>query len=315
MPVDLNKEPHGFAGLEALVSKIPDDLIVKIAVKDNAKSSPQDIGDKAGNGPAEQSSHANESSPSTGTPVPDSWRAPDSGDAKAWIWVLSGIAALIFFAWFLDEDGGQRSVSTSTAPQSRPSLPTQKPNHERAPSTSPIPQTSTTHQSTRTYVKPSVGRNNVLSISEIRWCERESIRIDAIRPIAISNADVERFNVMVVDYNLRCGSFRYRQGSLESARRDVRADSAQIRTEAIRDFRSQSSTRGAVSPNVETVREVQRLLTALGYQPGPIDGSYGPKTASAIREYQRDQRIQVDGQINQGLVSSLRLEMLIRGRR
>jgi peptidoglycan hydrolase-like protein with peptidoglycan-binding domain len=71
----------------------------------------------------------------------------------------------------------------------------------------------------------------------------------------------------------------------------------------------------STSPNADTVREVQRLLTELGYQPGPIDGTYGPMTASAIREFQRDNRMQVDGRIDDGLVPRLRLEILRKGSR
>lgn len=36
-------------------------------------------------------------------------------------------------------------------------------------------------------------------------------------------------------------------------------------------------------------------LAALGYKPGPTDGVYGPTTASAVRAFQRDQHLEVDG--------------------
>jgi len=42
------------------------------------------------------------------------------------------------------------------------------------------------------------------------------------------------------------------------------------------------------------VREVQARLTELGY-PLAVDGVYGAKTAAAVRAFQRDRRIQVDG--------------------
>ena len=38
----------------------------------------------------------------------------------------------------------------------------------------------------------------------------------------------------------------------------------------------------------QQVREIQMYLTALGYEPGPIDGLYGPKTMSAIEAFERD---------------------------
>jgi len=46
---------------------------------------------------------------------------------------------------------------------------------------------------------------------------------------------------------------------------------------------------------------VQAGLTDLGYNPGPIDGVMGPQTRSAIRTYQRDHGLQVDGRATEGL--------------
>ena len=43
------------------------------------------------------------------------------------------------------------------------------------------------------------------------------------------------------------------------------------------------------------VTELQKRLTALGYAPGPIDGAYGAATAAAIRAFQRDNKLEVDG--------------------
>lgn len=43
------------------------------------------------------------------------------------------------------------------------------------------------------------------------------------------------------------------------------------------------------------VRTIQRRLTELGYNPGPVDGSYGPLTKGAVMKYQRDMGIGVDG--------------------
>lgn len=41
---------------------------------------------------------------------------------------------------------------------------------------------------------------------------------------------------------------------------------------------------------------VQQELAALGYYDGPVDGIYGPKTAEAVRAFQRDAGITVDGE-------------------
>ncbi len=43
------------------------------------------------------------------------------------------------------------------------------------------------------------------------------------------------------------------------------------------------------------VLAVQRRLAALGYEPGPLDGVYGPATAAAVTAFQRAAGIAVDG--------------------
>ena len=49
------------------------------------------------------------------------------------------------------------------------------------------------------------------------------------------------------------------------------------------------------SANKSAVMRVQAGLTDLGYNPGPIDGVMGSQTRSAIRSYQRDHGLLVDG--------------------
>jgi peptidoglycan hydrolase-like protein with peptidoglycan-binding domain/DNA invertase Pin-like site-specific DNA recombinase len=43
------------------------------------------------------------------------------------------------------------------------------------------------------------------------------------------------------------------------------------------------------------VRDVQRSLRRLGWQPGPVDGLYGPRTKAAVTRFQVNARIGVDG--------------------
>lgn len=59
-------------------------------------------------------------------------------------------------------------------------------------------------------------------------------------------------------------------------------------------------------PASPSVVEVQQLLTAQGYEPGTIDGLFGERTRSAIEAYQRDQNLQVTGEVTDGLVARLR---------
>lgn len=52
--------------------------------------------------------------------------------------------------------------------------------------------------------------------------------------------------------------------------------------------------------------EIQRLLQQRGYDPGPVDGLYGQKTAGAIGRYQADNRLPVNGNASLELLQHLR---------
>lgn len=58
----------------------------------------------------------------------------------------------------------------------------------------------------------------------------------------------------------------------------------------------------------ETTKSVQRMLAARGYDVGPVDGVAGRKTALAIRDYQTQADLEVDGRISMGLVGHLTIE-------
>ncbi len=62
----------------------------------------------------------------------------------------------------------------------------------------------------------------------------------------------------------------------------------------------------AAQPSLnQAVTNLQSQLAARGYDPGPIDGMMGERTRAAIRAYQRDRQMPVDGQVSQALVASL----------
>ena len=55
-----------------------------------------------------------------------------------------------------------------------------------------------------------------------------------------------------------------------------------------------------------TVAEAQRLLHALGYDPGPVNGILGPQMRRAIATFQRNNGLGQDGRMTRDLVVSLR---------
>lgn len=54
------------------------------------------------------------------------------------------------------------------------------------------------------------------------------------------------------------------------------------------------------------ITSIQEELTEHGYNPGPVDGKMGPKTHAAIRAYQRDAGLPVDGFATKELLEHLK---------
>lgn len=61
------------------------------------------------------------------------------------------------------------------------------------------------------------------------------------------------------------------------------------------------------SQGSELTAEIQRLLTQLGYDPGPADGVYGPQTRAAIEAFQRHEGLPVDGQVSDALLAHMEM--------
>ncbi|HSM69175.1 MAG TPA: SEL1-like repeat protein [Xanthomonadales bacterium] len=68
---------------------------------------------------------------------------------------------------------------------------------------------------------------------------------------------------------------------------------------------------GAATPAVQPMSyqelsaAIQQGLNTLGYDPGPADGVMGGRTRAAIRDYQKDQGVPIDGQPSQELLRHL----------
>ena len=54
-----------------------------------------------------------------------------------------------------------------------------------------------------------------------------------------------------------------------------------------------------------TIKQVQQILASLGYDPGPVDGIWGEKTAAGLREFQRKQDLPVTGRLDDSTMSLL----------
>jgi hypothetical protein len=66
------------------------------------------------------------------------------------------------------------------------------------------------------------------------------------------------------------------------------------------------SVPGAASTG-NRVRAAQSALQGMGYNPGPVDGQMGPRTAGAIRNFQRAQRLPETGTLTPETLQRLRV--------
>lgn len=60
-----------------------------------------------------------------------------------------------------------------------------------------------------------------------------------------------------------------------------------------------------VPQSSDPIRRVQTVLAELGYLPGTIDGFLGEQTREAIRQFERDRRLPVTGDVTEALMAEL----------
>ena len=279
-------ESKGFAGLSSLVSDV-DTTPPPAAIPEPAASAPST------GRPAPQAAQSQPSQQHQAYQEPAQSSSSGSSGGK---WVL-GIAAVIGVLWLIGQ-----SDKSSTSPEPAYSSPAQT----TTPSYSPPaePQAPSSPQESM----PPVGQDLVFSTAQIRYCLAEDIRLEGAKSV-INNyidSDVDRFNSMVADYNSRCGSFRYRSGALESARRDIDPYRSQLQSEGRSRFAPSPSTGSLSTPVPDaTVQAIQRKLNELGYEAGTADGLMGRGTRSAIIAFQRDRGLAATGVADQELMLQL----------
>ena len=203
---------RGFSGLNSLVSEM------------NQKALESPTARKKQSVPAPGVQTPNRRNPLPGRPSEEGsspansrpGRPASTSSTTKW---FVGIACLVGIIWWINESSvGPTSPSGGYQTSPRPTV--------ASPSTLSTP-------SRPAEARPPVGDNNVLSITQLHYCLAEDIRLEGARS-SVNNYDgatVDRYNAMISDYNIRCGSFRYRAGNLERARRAVEAFRAQYVSE------------------------------------------------------------------------------------
>lgn len=320
MALDEEKVQHdgnkiGFAGLSSMLSDIDATLsgVIESQQREAARSSTAQSPKTAS---SERQSQPRPTQAANHIP------AKSSGGSSAGKWWL-GVMVLFGIIWLANpstEDGRPKWLANQSTEEQMP-----KPSYSSEPASTVAssakverqPIANTVVPSRPVEEKPSISRNNVLSTAQLRYCIAEKIRLDTAESEINSyiKADVDRFNNYVNDYNSRCGEFRYRPGTLESARRDVELYRSQLQSEGRSRFarnsseatklKTVSSTQPARLKFDETVKSIQHRLNELGYDVGAADGILGRKTRAAIISFQQITGMDPDGLANQSLLSRL----------
>jgi hypothetical protein len=79
---------------------------------------------------------------------------------------------------------------------------------------------------------PSPYAAGPLSLAELRYCLRQSERLDAARGLVESYSQQTRFNSAISDFNSRCSSFRYRESDMAVAQSEISTLRAKLADEA-----------------------------------------------------------------------------------
>jgi hypothetical protein len=141
---------------------------------------------------------------------------------KRWL-IAAGIGAFVIFG-VLEEQGGNspRPASNAVAPRS-------------FSTSTPAPRPQAAPVAFAESIPP-VGRDHVLNEAQIRYCVFQDARLEYLRPMNMTNAQISRFNAMIGDYNARCGSFQYRPGVLQRVQAEVPGRASTLQADARRNF-------------------------------------------------------------------------------
>jgi hypothetical protein len=217
-------------------------------------------------------------------------------------WLFWGGVAVAGAIWFIVQN--QEPKRPAYAPLQAPAYTT--PSASYVPP-APLPSSTTAED------KPPVGRNRLLTTEQVRYCTYQGERIEFLRPLPQDNAEIDRFNAIVSDFNSRCASYEYRKGVLQRVEGELPSVQPRLKAEAeaiAQSWRKKGTTRdlslspsGSPQPttsgslvsesptrlldlgNPLDAKVVQQHLISLGLYNGAIDGAFGKNSRAALRRF------------------------------
>ncbi len=182
-------------------------------------------------------------------------------------------------------------------------------NQNSKPSRSPTttrttPSTTTSSAVRRDEVKPPASSNRVLSRAELRWCNFQAVRLDALRPLVNTDRRIDRFNELINDLNARCSNNKYRERDQDVIDRELIQARSRLQREGRTLIPGTSTLQGLSSVQADgpiakgtrllnpvdssvDATIVQRRLADLGYYTGSIDGIWGSGSERALADFRR----------------------------
>jgi hypothetical protein len=238
-------EKKGFAGFDALVSDLSD---LPEHVPAVAKERPsQDAGKEADGDDV--------------APILPAKPKAEGGSSGKWVVALI-LAVVGLVSYGLISKQGRSPQSDLQATYTPPALPDARPMPQAQPAPPPQAAPKPAPPPEPEETMPPVGEGQILSVSQVRYCLAQNIRIDGARSVVddTSQADINRFNALIGDYNSRCSSFRYRKGVLESVRAEVDAQRPLLELKGSSDFLAGAKRKDppAVQPAVPKPQAAQK---------------------------------------------------------
>jgi hypothetical protein len=192
-------QQRGFAGFDSLVSDLSDlPAPVEQTLPPISAKTPDPMGEQS-------------------TPVIK--KASAGSDVLATI-IISVVVIVGLLAF------NQRRPVVPTAPTNYPPPPVETTLPPPSlPATQPLPLPPPIPVAEPEELKPPIGTDRALTISQVRYCVFQGVRINGARSVINdqSQYEIDRFNVLISDYNGRCGSYRYQEHALERARAEAEA--------------------------------------------------------------------------------------------
>jgi len=104
------------------------------------------------------------------------------------------------------------------------------------------------------------------------------------------------------------GQCPYASGSTKSSQKETSKSSKQTTKKETTKKNTTEKKDDNKKSQKEIIKEVQKALNDLGYDCGDVDGILGKKTKDALKKFQEDNGLKVDGKIGKEVKKALNLE-------